>query len=328
MSHSTSRPLSLRALRVLWSLAVALVSLAVLAGPASAAITTMSGTDPIDASTPPLDLTAGKVVYDSTAGKATLTVETAAPTAGASPALVYALLGRESAGQCLPDAEAASVLFFSLSYTGEGDFTKWVATPDVSLNDAATTRSGTTITSTAGPSSTLRSLGFTCAQIQTRTQVPNEAAGAPDDVDVDQMNVFVAAGGNTPNSGAVPPPVFTDQPDKDKDGVPDTKDACPAEPGAAANGCLTIPARLAVRLGAKRVVIDKLVSRTGAACPIKAKVKVVSKKKTIGSGVVSVSAHGSYCRAYGVVRLKKTAKVAKITVTAAGMGSIGATRRR
>lgn len=307
------------------------IAVAVLAQPANAGSVTLAGSDPVDVSTAPLDITSAKLVYDASAGKVTLTVQTAAPAQDFRPALFYALLGQTSqAGQCVPKENTAAVLI-SMIWGLEGDGLRWVlinpADPENPVvQEVETQRTGATTTGIASASA-LKNFDFDCAQIQTKTQVANTAEGVPDDIDVDVMNVF-------PTSGdVVPPPVFTDQPDKDKDGIPDTKDKCPAEPGAKADGCVTISAKLAIRLGAKRVAIDKLVARTsGTVCPLKATVTVTTKKGkknvSIGKGVVSVSTHGSFCRAYGVVKLKKSAKVAKITVKAKGMGSIAATRKR
>ncbi len=329
MSHLHRSQLPLRKLRALMSTAFGLLALALVAQPAQAASISLSGTDPADVAQAPLDVTSGKLSYDASAGKITLTVQTVESNASTRPAMVYALLAQTTrSGQCVPSEaeDAPPAVLLSMAWVAEGDGLKWVLTSPVTVGDIDVTRSGSTLSTTAGPDAALKNLDFDCAQVQTKTQVPG-ADNTPDDVDVDAMNLFTAA------TQPVPPPVTTDQPDKDKDGVPDTKDACATVPGAAANGCPTASTALAIRLGAKRVVIDKLVARTsGTVCPLKATVTVTVKKGkknvTIGKGVVAVSTHGSFCRAYGVVKLKKSAKVAKITVKASGMGAIAATRKR
>ncbi len=321
----------MRKLRALWSVVLGLAALVVLTQPAHAGSITLTGSSPVDASlAPPRDLTSGKMAYDAAAGRITLSVQTVESNAGVKPTMVYALLAQTTqAGQCIPaDSEdGPPVALISLSWIPEGDAQKWVLNSPITVGDVDVTRSGSSLTATA-KEDVLANLTFDCAQVQTWTQIPG-ADGSPEDVAVDVMNIF------TPEAllKVVPPPVVTTEPDKDKDGVPDAKDKCPTVPGAKADGCLTISAKLAIRLGAKRVAIDKIVARTsGNVCPLKASVKVTMKKGkknvTIGKGVVSVSTHGSYCRAYGVVKLKKTAKVAKITVKAKGMGSIAATRKR
>lgn len=327
MSHSVSRQLSLRTLRSLWSVALGLLAVLALTQPASAATVTLGGTDPADVASAPLDLVSGKIVYDSSAGKVTVTVQTLASNAGVVPTFVYALLGKRTGNQCVPDGSTGPVLLISMAFTAEANAHKWILNDPVSLGDVTVQQNGASIVAVAGADSKLKGLDFNCAQLQTKTETPSAEDGSPETTDVDAMNVFVGG-----SSVYVPAPVFTDQPDKDKDGVPDSKDKCPDVAGGGTNatqlGCLTIADKLSIRLGAKRVAIDKMVARTATVCPVKAKVKVTAGKKTIGTGVVAVSTHGSFCRVYGVVKLKKTAKSVKITVKAAGMGSISAARKR
>lgn len=285
---------------------------------ANAATITLSGTDPVETETPKFDLISAKAVYDNTAGKVSVTVQTAAPNAGVIPFAVFVVLGKAVDGKCEPDGEKSPVVLVAMSWESDIEATNWIVTGATSASPAPTTRSGATVTSTAGPASNLRNLPLDCAQVLTKTSGPG-ADGGTEAIDVDDMSISTAGGAS---------PIFTTEPDKDKDGVADRLDKCPTEPGAAANGCATLPAKLAVRLGAKRVAIDKLVARTAKVCPVKAKVTVKVGKKTIGSGVISVTTHGSFCRAYGVVKLKKSAKKAKITVKATGMGTISASRKR
>lgn len=307
MSHSAPRWLR-SASRALWLVLAVAVTL-VLAPAAGAATVSMTGSDPVDASgNPKLDLTSGTVTYDSTAGKLTIKAQTVASNAGLVPADVFIIVGKSAGGKCEPNADVSPVVAFLLVARAESSLTKWFVTGTETPGEATVTRSGTTMSVTTGTDSRLKNLPLDCAQLQTKT------VSGEDPLDVDFMNVFVGGGGGGP--------------DKDEDGVADGSDKCPTVAGAGRDGCATISAKLAVRLGAKRVAIDKLVLRTGSACPVKAKVTVKSGKKTVGTGVISVTSHGKYCRAYGVVKLKKSVKKAKITVKGTGMGSIGATRKR
>lgn len=295
---------------MLWLTLLATVGLTLIAPAAGAAVITMTGTDPADVKDAKFDLTAGKVVYDSSAGKVSVSAQTVASSSGVTPMDVFVLVGRTVDGACVPDSTVSSVLVISLLWRNGLDFTRWALAGSAEPGNAPAARTGTSITTTAGPADALKNQPFDCAQILTKTVDAQEQS-----IDVDAVVVSVSGG-------------VAGGPDKDRDGVTDASDKCPTVPGGDRYGCLTIPAKLAVRLGAKRVAIDKLVLRTGAACPVKAKVTVKSGKKTLGSGVISVTSHGSYCRAYGVVKLKKSAKKAKITVKGTGMGSIAATRKR
>ena len=315
----------MRTLRSLWSVALGFLALAAFAQPASAV--TVTGSDPVDTSTPGLDLVNASLKYDPAAGSSSLTVQTVAPSTGVVPATVYVLLGKASNGQCLASGESVGVLVYSMIWTPDGDGLLWILSDPLAYGAIDVTRSGTTINASIAASDSLKGLDFDCAQVQTKAQV-KDADGVGQDLDIDAMNLFVGGATNEVAPVKFEIPQVTDA---DHDGIQDNKDKCPTEVGGAANGCLTIPDRLAIRLGSKRVAIDKMVARSGATCPLKAKVTVTLKKKTIGTGVVSVSTHGNFCRAYGVVKLKKTVKAktsVKIVVKATGMGSISATRKR
>ncbi len=325
MSHSAPGRNLLRTLKALCSVALGFLTLALFAQSASAV--TLTGSDPVDASTAGLDLVNAKLDFDPAAGTSTLTVQTAAASASVMPASFYALLGKAEGGQCVATGEGAGVLVFLMIWTPEGEGLQWILSDPLAYGNLTVQRDGTSITASIAADAGLQGLGFDCAQVQSKAPVVG-ADGVLEDVDADAMNLFVGGATNLVAPVKFEIPVVTDG---DQDGVADAKDKCPTEAGGATNGCLTIPDRLSVRLGSKRVAIDKMVTRTGAACPLKAKVKVTLKKKVLGTGVVSVSSHGGFCRAYGVVKLKKTVKAktsVKITVTAAGMGSIAATRKR
>lgn len=325
MSHSAPGRNTRRTLRSLGSVALGFLALAAFAQPASAV--TVTGTDPIDASAPGLDLVNAKLDYDPAAGTSSLTVQTAAPSTGVGPSSVYALLGKQEGDQCKATGEDAGVLVYLMIWTSDGEGLQWILSNPLAVGNLSVQRSDTTITATIGADAAIKGLDFNCAQVQSNVQVP-DADGVGEDSPVDAMNLFVGGATNEVAPIRFALPTISDQ---DQDGVPDAKDKCPTAPGGAANGCLTIPDRLAIRLGSKRVVIDKMVARSGAACPLKAKVTVTLKKKTIGSGVVSVSSHGAFCRAYGVVKLKKTVKTktsVKVVAKATGMASISVTTKR
>ena len=306
MSHSLPSRQLLRAARTT-CLALLAGCFFLLAPSALGATLTLAGTDPTDAKNPKIDLTSAKVSYDPAAGKATVALQTIESNATFVGFDVYVVLTQAAGGKCEPQPDVSTLFAFSLSWKPELTQTKWFVNTSEQPGEAATQRTGTTLTTSAGPSDSLKNLKLDCALVQMNT------ADAGDAVDVDFMTIFAPGAGGA---------------DKDKDGVPDSSDKCPTVAGGDRYGCLTISAKQAVRLGAKRVAIDKMVARTGNACPVKANVAVKSGKKKVGSGVVSVTSHGSFCRVYGVVKLKKSVKKAKITVKATGMGSIAASRTR
>lgn len=306
MSHSLPSRQLLRAGRT--TLLAFLVGCFLVAAPsAGAATVSLSGTDPTDAKNPKIDLTSATIAYDSTTGKATVDLKTIESNAGFVGFDVYVVLTQASGGKCEPQPEVSTLFGITLTWQAALQQTQWFVSTAEQPGTAVVTRSGTTLTATAGPDDNLKNLKMDCAFIQTNV------TDATDTADVDFMTIFAPGAGGG---------------DKDKDGVPDATDKCPTVPGGDRYGCLTIPAKQAVRLGAKRVAIDKMVARTGDACPVKAKATVKSGRKTVGSGVISVTSHGSFCRVAGVVKLKKSAKKVKISVKATGMGSIGATRTR
>ncbi len=108
---------------------------------------------------------------------------------------------------------------------------------------------------------------WTCATISLQVQADGATVG----------DAASAVGAKTlPGAGAY---VTTDLPDTDLDGVPNVADACPTVAGSRANGCLNLPATMALRLGAKRVAVDMMVKRTGSACPASVKLVATSSAR-------------------------------------------------
>jgi hypothetical protein len=99
-------------------------------------------------------------------------------------------------------------------------------------------------------------------------------------------------------------------------------------PGALANGCPAVKPAAEFRLGAKRVVVDKLVAMTAKTCPPRVRITVTSKGKKIGTGVFKVDQHGSFCRVKGIVALKKKKKAVRVKTKGTGMASVAKSVRR
>lgn len=119
----------------------------------------------------------------------------------------------------------------------------------------------------------------------------------------------------------VPAPIL----DADGDGVHDGIDKCPAVPGAAMNGCESMPVAKSFRLGTKRLVVDRLLATTAGTCPKTVKVVAVLGGKTVGRQPLGTMTKGKFCHVQGVVKLKKRVKKARVTISGVGVVSVAAT---
>ena len=303
-------------------------ALGVMAPAAGAAPISYTATDPATDGTgsKSYDLVSAAVTYDPAAGSATATIETAVPlvTGGA----IQTFLGRRVGEDCTTPADTEAILGIAFSSLGGVEISAWLLSqPEGTAGQPTTTKSGSKITIVIAPDPALLNQTWDCIRVETY----EEGTGADSSAALsDTMVGFVGTAGTTPppGGGSTTPPtdtkrapiiVITELPDADKDGTPDTSDACTTVPGAAKNGCPTVAAAMEFRLGAKRVVVDRLVPRTAAKCPPRVAVIVTSKGKRIGKGVFTVDQYGSFCRVNGIVALKTKGKT-KVRVVAKGTG--------
>lgn len=113
--------------------------------------------------------------------------------------------------------------------------------------------------------------------------------------------------------------------DADNDGVHDGIDKCPNQPGAATNGCETVPLAKSIRLGTKRLVVDRLMETTAGNCPSTVKVVVTLGKVSLARVKVGTLKKGKFCHVLSVVTLKKKVAKARVVITGAGVTSVVAT---
>lgn len=314
MRVSPSRvPKSITSARLLLT---ALALLAVPAAPASAATVTAKITDAAGDGNggAALEISSANITQDTTKGTLTATVSFgAAPKAGAS--LVVAV-GSKNGSTCLVGNQGDGSLAFLVALdTPPQGF--WVIDGATQPQPITPTLSGSTITLATGAASVLKKFKWDCATVA--IQAAGEAEG-------EVLGDSAASAGATIGAGQTV--VQTDKPDGDKDGIPDVSDACPTVPGSSGNGCLTIAANLALRLGAKRVAVDMLVPMTGETCDAIAKATVKEKSKTLGKGTLTVGVHGSFCHISGAVKIKKHGKTVKIKIAGGGFKAISKSLKR
>lgn len=167
--------------------------------------------------------------------------------------------------------------------------------------------------------------GFRCAVVTTERLFPNRTTDA--DYPIDRVVAFAADDVVVPISAPVDPGKGVTAPiaDADGDGVHDGIDKCPKVPGAALNGCENVPLATSIKLGTKRVVIDRLLATTAGTCPKTVKVVVKLSGKTLGKQNVGTLKKGRFCHVQAVVTLKKKVKKARVTIAGTGVTSVGAT---
>lgn len=297
-------------------LALAALALAIPAAPASAATVSIKLTDPAGDSTggTTTELSNAVIVQDTSKGTVNASV-----TFGAAPKPESSLaigLGKLKNGACSIGAEGDGSMVF-LIVLGNPPTGVWAMDGDASPHAVTPTLSGTTLKVSSGAASSLKKLSWDCANVAVQTAGENEG---------DAVGDSMTASGT--GSGGVQVVVLTDKPDGDKDGVPDVADACPTVAGSTANGCLAIDAKLALRLGAKRIAVDMMVPRTGASCAATAKATIKQGSKTLGKGTLDVGVHGAFCHISGAVKIKKHGKKVKIKIAGSGFKTISASLKK
>lgn len=326
--------------RVAAHIAFLLATLALAPAGASAAITNFSGTDPAgDGTAPAFDFTAGTATYDSTKGQFTVSLTTVGSPVGKN-LLAGGFAGKLTGDTCDTTAnDGSSVGWGDLVSANVPSQSAW-GRPGTDFQGTMTvTRSANETTYVMGPDPGLVSPGAdpmikeiipTCIVAQVQELAPDDSPQM-----TEEMTLLVTTAPTTTKGGAddtvktkAPAPVVTTEPDADRDGIPDTADACPKVAGASAKGCPTIAANLEFRLGAKRVVVDRMVALTASSCPARVIAVVTTKGKRLGKGSLTVGQRGSFCHVTGVVRLTRRAKKVRIVGKATGMGSVVKSIRR
>jgi hypothetical protein len=306
--------------------------LAVAAPAAHATVFNYAFTDPSgDAKgSKPYDLVSGTMTFDNVSGALTINATTVASNDGKAGSINF-VFSQYVGGVCqFANADPATTIIAALAYSPDapsgGAQPVWAAGDEFGTPKLARSGNSLTLSATdakmAGPSPS-------CVYVVTlEPGVSDDDAGTPSDEATALPTTSDTGGGKVTKPGdsvaTPPPPVLTDQPDADHDGVPDTTDSCRSIPGAKANGCPSMPKALELRLGAKRVVVDRLVSIIAPAtgCPASVVVSVTAIGKTIGKGSVSVSQHGNFCRIFGVVRLKRHVSRVRIVMKHPGLQGI------
>jgi hypothetical protein len=312
--REAKRPAAL-ALRRAGMLAGVLLGLG--ASSASAAGLAMLATDPADQAAPGLDLLKAEIRQDTVSGSITAHVELAGASDPLNPTVVRIVLGNTAPnGTCvaLRGAEFVTLMRLDTSAVawnvGTGLYTKWA--------DGTGTVNGAALDLAVETDGRLRTKIGTCAAISTGT-----TSGWPDPFFDEVDGVFAKAelaptvvNGQTASSSTG---------DRDLDGVADITDRCPADPGLRADGCPDAPGGLSLRLGARRLVVVRLMAKVDGVttCPAVTKV-VVSQNRRLGAAKLSTTAQGKLCEVKGVVRLKRHRKnsAVRVVITGNGLSSV------
>lgn len=189
--------------------------------------------------------------------------------------------------------------------------------------DFGVTRDGATV-SFETPVGPFDGYGYRCIVVTTERLYED---GADAKYPEDSVIAFAADDPPAPPAAVVDPGKGVPAPiiDGDGDGVHDGIDKCPTVPGAASTGCETLPLAKSIKLGTKRVVIDRLLATSAGTCPAAVKVVVKLSGKTYGKSNVGTLKKGRYCHVQAVLTLKKKIKKARVTITGVGVVSVGAT---
>ncbi|MEH3053272.1 MAG: hypothetical protein PGN13_04580 [Patulibacter minatonensis] len=303
-----------RSRRALIAIAAASASLGFGAASASAASVALKITDPAGDSTAgsALDITSATLTQDTTKGTVSAVVNFAA--APSKTAVIAIGLGKTVNGECSIGQENDGSLTFLVLL--ESNTAIWASQASQNPNSVTPVVTGSSFKVATAANSTLKKFAWNCGLVS--IQQPTESGDSVGDT----------ATGSGTGAGGGQVVVLTDKPDGDKDGVPDVADACPTVAGSSANGCLSIAAKLAYRLGAKRVAVDVLVKRTGTTCKPVAKAAVKDGKKTIGKANLDVGVHGAFCHISGDVKIKKHGKKVKLTISGTGFKKISKTVKK
>ncbi len=206
------------------------------------------------------------------------------------------------------------------------DFADYVISTNTDMRqDVAVTRRDKALdfVTPAGPG-VFDGRGFRCIVVQTEKLLSSNQSDG--DHPVDWVEGFAPAEAPAPAAvidpgKGLPAPIL----DADNDGVHDGVDKCPNQPGASTAGCETVPLAKSIKLGTKRVVVDRLLPTTGGSCPATVKVVVTLKRKSLARQKAGTIPKGRFCHVLAVVPLKKKVAKARVVISGAGVASAAAT---
>jgi hypothetical protein len=291
----------------------------VAAATATAAPLIMEGSDPVDQVDGAVDLTAAHVEQDPITGAYTAHIELAASAAADPSAMLRVIVGGVSPnGQCMVVSGAEFVTVVRLGdpaavWTLGVRYPTWVP--------AVVAAHGSAVDVTVATDGRLQRRVGTCAAVSTgRSSVWPDALFAETD-----GVMAVARLAPTVVNGQVAPGTTVDQ---DRDGVADRTDRCVNDPGLRADGCPDVPGGRSLRLGARRLVVARLMPKVdaAAACP-KLTTVVVSQNHRLGAAKLPTVTEGSMCAVRGVVRLKRHRGAAAVMVRMRGTGLVPLAQR-
>lgn len=294
----------------------ALVLMGAGAAPASAAPLSMPFSDPIDQADPALDLVKGEVQQDPQTGEITAHIELAGAPQPDQPVAVRVLVGNLAPnGTCVVRQDGEFVTLMRLdgpptvvwtiglrAFTGQ----QW--------GGGTGTVTGNTVDLSVKTDGRLRTAIGTCALVSVGSSVGYPAPrmeSVDDALGKAELAPVVVNGQTAPTATG----------DRDLDGTADLVDRCPADPGLLADGCPDTPGNTSLRLGARRLVVVRLMAKAEGvtACPAVAKV-VVSQRRRLGAAKLPVTDRGTLCEAKGVVRLRRYRKNSVVRVVMSGNG--------
>lgn len=293
------------------------------AAPAGAAPLSMPFSDPIDQADPALDLVKGEVQQNPQTGEITAHLELAGAPQPDQPVAVRVLMGNLAPnGTCVARQGGEFVTLMRLdgpptvmwtiglrAYTGQ----RW--------GGGVGTLTGNVVDFTVTTDGRLRTAIGTCTLVSVGSSTGWPApfmASVDDALGKAELAPVVVNGQTAPTATG----------DRDLDGTADLVDRCPADPGLLADGCPETPSNRSLRLGARRLVVVRLMAKAEgtADCPAVAKV-VVSQNRRLGAAKLPVVARETLCEVRGVVRLRRYRKNAVVRVVLSGNGLASVVQR-
>lgn len=311
----------LRVLRHATLLSLLLLA-AALATPALAEPLKMPFADPVDQADPALDIVQGEVQQNPQTGEISARVELAGAPQPGQPLALRILMGNVAPnGTCVARKGGEFVTLMRL----DAPTVTWKLglkdTYGQRWGDGAGTVTGNVIELTVRTDGRLQGSIGTCTlvSIGSSTVWPDPLMASVDDALGKAELAPVTVGGQ-----AAPGPTG----DRDRDGVADLVDRCPSDPGLMADGCPDVPGGKSLRLGARRLVVVRLMAKVDGVttCPAVAKV-IVSQSRRLGAAKLPVTESGTFCEVRGVVRLKRHRRNSVVRVELSGNGLASVTQR-
>lgn len=293
----------------------AVLLLAAGAAPAAAAPLSMPFADAVDQDDPALDLVQGEVQQDPLTGEITAHIELAGAPQPDQPVGVRVLMGSIAPnGTCVARSGGEFVSLMRLDGPPTVAWTIGLRAYSPRWGGGTGTVTGNVVDFSTTTDGRLLSAIGTCALISVGSSEgwPNTRMESADDALGKAELAPVVVNGQTAPSATG---------DRDLDGIADMVDRCPAEPGLLSDGCPDTPGGKSLRLGARRLVVARLMAKAEGVttCPTVAKV-VVSQNRRLGAIKLPVTEQGALCEVKGVVRLKRYRRNATVRVVLSGNG--------